>query len=111
MKDEVVRARVSGDLKAQAVAVLAAQGLELSDAIRLFLHQVVKKKGLPFEMRDASVRVVSGKHLLAMKRKAQARDRELIASGKISPENIVMIRPDQVRGAKIKWPDVPLIDE
>jgi addiction module RelB/DinJ family antitoxin len=111
MKDAVVRARVSRELKERAGAVLKAHDLELSDAIRLFLRQVVRRKGLPFEVRDASVRVASGKHLLSMKRKAQVRDRALIASGEISPESVVMIRPDQVRGAKIKWPDAPLTDE
>ena len=70
MKDAVVRARIDPELKAQAAAVLKANDLELSDAIRLFLRQVVRRGGLPFAVRDPGVRVVSGKQLWAMKRKA-----------------------------------------
>ena len=43
MKDAVVRARIDIELKAQAAAVLKANDLELSDAIRLFLRQVVRR--------------------------------------------------------------------
>ena len=67
MNDAVVRARIDPVLKAQAAAVLWASDLEISDAIRLFPRQVVRRGGLPFEVRDPAVRVVSGKHLWAMK--------------------------------------------
>jgi inhibitor of KinA sporulation pathway (predicted exonuclease) len=65
----------------------------------------------PFEVSDGAARMVSGKHLLAMKRKAQARDPALIAGGKLSPEDSMMIKSDQVRGATIEWPDVSLTDD
>lgn len=32
--------------------MLSRVGLNISDAIRLFLHQVVAAKGLPFEVRE-----------------------------------------------------------
>jgi DNA-damage-inducible protein J len=51
MKTQVVRVRIESDLEAEAVAVLAANGLELSDAIRLFMRQVVRKGGLQFAVR------------------------------------------------------------
>lgn len=51
MKTSLVRARIDKDLKDRAVAVLKENGLEMSDAIRLFLTQVVRNGGLPFSVR------------------------------------------------------------
>lgn len=51
MKDSVIRARIGSDLKARALQVLASCGLEPSDAIRLFLQQVVAHNGIPFPIR------------------------------------------------------------
>jgi addiction module RelB/DinJ family antitoxin len=111
MKDAVVRARIDVELKAQAAAVLKANDLALSDAIRLFLRQVVRRGGLPFAVRDPGVRVVSGKQLWAMKRKAQARDHELAARGEVPPEAMLLLRPKRLQGAHIEWPDASLIDD
>jgi DNA-damage-inducible protein J len=111
MKDEVVRARIDADLKAQAAAVLQSNGLEMSDAIRLFLQQVVRRGGLPFAVRMSSARVVSGKQLRAMKRKAQARDRALVAQRVVPPEAMLLLRPERLRGARIEWPEAPLSDD
>ena len=80
MKDAVVRAHINPELKAQASAVLKANDLEISDAIRLFLRQVVRRGGLPFAVRDPRREWVVGTSV-AMKRKAQARDHELTARG------------------------------
>jgi addiction module RelB/DinJ family antitoxin len=109
MKTEVVRARIEADLKAQAAAVLADSGLEMSDAIRLFLRQVVRKGGLPFPVKS-SVRVVSGKRLWQMKRASQARDRQLMARGALSAEDVMLIKPKALRGASIRWPRAKLSD-
>ena len=109
MKDQVVRARIDVDLKAQAAAVLKANDLEISDAIRLFLRQVVRCGGLPFAVRDPAFQVVSGKQLWAMKRKAQARDHKLAAGGDVPPEAMLMLRPARLQGAKIKWPKASLL--
>ena len=51
MKDTVVRARVSSDLKEDAEKVLAALGISTTEAIRMFLSQVRHRGGLPFEVR------------------------------------------------------------
>jgi len=110
MKEAVVRARIDVELKGQAAAVLKANDLELSDAIRLFLRQVVRHGGLPFAVRDPGVRVVSGKQMWAMKRKAQARDHALAARGEVLPEAMLLLRPRRLQGARIEWPDAPLID-
>ena len=46
-----IRSRIEPDLKEHAQRVLDACGLNFSDAIRLFLRQVVTEQGLPFEVR------------------------------------------------------------
>ena len=50
MKSEVVHARVQSDVKAESEKVLSLIGISLSQAIDLFLRQVVLKKGLPFTL-------------------------------------------------------------
>jgi len=47
-----IRSRIEPELKDEAQAVLDRVGLNISDAIRLFLRQVVAARGLPFEVRD-----------------------------------------------------------
>lgn len=47
-----IRSRIEPELKDQAQDVLSRCGLNISDAIRLFLRQVVVAKGLPFEIRE-----------------------------------------------------------
>ncbi|HEX6998976.1 MAG TPA: type II toxin-antitoxin system RelB/DinJ family antitoxin [Gammaproteobacteria bacterium] len=111
MKNDVIRARIDSDLKAQAAEVLKANGLGMSDAIRIFLQQVVRCGGLPFAVRNRSIRVASGKRLWAMKRAAQARDRRLVASGKVPPEAMIMLRPERLKGAVIEWPEASLLDD
>jgi len=80
MKSSVVRARVDDLLKAQASAVLASCGLEMSDALRLFLSQVVNRGGLPFPVRQVALHGPA-KRLKQVKRRSQARDRALVAQG------------------------------
>jgi DNA-damage-inducible protein J len=50
-KTSTVQARISDDLKAQAENILSGLGLNTSDAIRVFFHQIVNCNGLPFDMR------------------------------------------------------------
>ncbi len=45
----VVRARIDGQVKAEAEAVLASIGLTVSDAFRLMMMRIAKEKKLPFE--------------------------------------------------------------
>jgi DNA-damage-inducible protein J len=51
LKVAEIRSRIDPDLKENATRVLASCGLNISDAVRLFLHQVVAKNGLPFEIK------------------------------------------------------------
>jgi addiction module RelB/DinJ family antitoxin len=107
----VVRARIDPELKAQATVVLKVNDLEISNTFRLFIRQVVRRGGLPFAVRDPHVRVVSGKHLRAMKRKAQARDHELATRGEVPPAAMLLLRPERLQGALVEWPDASLIDD
>jgi DNA-damage-inducible protein J len=54
LKNTDVRCRIDEDLKERVTAVLSACGLTISEAMRLFLLQVVETQGLPFEVRVPS---------------------------------------------------------
>lgn len=49
-QNQVVQARVNGEVKAQASAVLASMGLTVSDAIRILLTRVAQEKMMPLEL-------------------------------------------------------------
>ncbi|HEY0682366.1 MAG TPA: type II toxin-antitoxin system RelB/DinJ family antitoxin [Steroidobacter sp.] len=109
MKDDVIRARVGSDLKADAARVLAACGLDPSEAIRLFLKQVVAHQGLPFEVRAAAPAEPSMEQLRVLKRKSQQRDRKIARSVDVSNGEMFLLRPERLRGAKVRWPKASLV--
>ena len=111
MNDVVVRARIDPELTAQAATVPRANDLETRDAVRLFLRQVSRHGGLRFAVRDPSVRVVSGKHLWAIKRKAQTRDPKFAERGDVPAAAMLLLRPERLQGALVEWPDASLIDD
>lgn len=47
--NEIVRARISGQVKEEAAAVLDAMGLTVSDAFRMMMIRIAREKALPFE--------------------------------------------------------------
>ena len=47
----MVHVRVDDQIKAQAKETLAAMGLSVSDAVRVFLMRVVADKQMPFALR------------------------------------------------------------
>jgi len=107
-KDSVVRARIDAVLKAQAAQILAGCGLELSDAIRLFLQQVVLQEAIPFPI-EAMRRVerLPAGELWAMKEAAQARDHAPAhaARADLSGENRLLVRSRLIQGAHVRgWP-------
>lgn len=108
MKNDVVRARIDSELKANAARVLAACGLEPSDAIRLFLQQVVAHQGLPFEIRAAE-REPSMAQLQVLKRKSQVRDRQLANSVDVSRGEMLLLKPERLRGAEVRWSKASLV--
>jgi len=48
-QNHVVRARIDGQTKLEAEAVLASIGLTVSDAFRMMMVRIAKEKALPFE--------------------------------------------------------------
>jgi DNA-damage-inducible protein J len=50
-KTGYITARIEAKLKARAARVLANVGVSTTDAITMFLRQVVLRNGLPFEVR------------------------------------------------------------
>jgi DNA-damage-inducible protein J len=46
--NSVVRARIDGNIKMEAEAVLASIGLTASDAFRMLMMRIAKEKRLPF---------------------------------------------------------------
>ncbi len=51
MKTKVVNVRVEPALKATAEKIFRTLGMNTTDAISIFLSQVVLNKGLPFDVR------------------------------------------------------------
>ena len=47
----MLHVRVDDDIKAQASQVLAAVGMTMSEAVRLFLHRVVAEQAYPLELK------------------------------------------------------------
>jgi len=64
----MLHVRVDDDTKAQAQETLAAMGLSVSDAVRLFLHRVVTDQAFPLELKVPN----------AETRQAMAEAREII---------------------------------
>ena len=107
MKAGVIRARIEPHLKAQASEVLSSCGLEMSEAIRLFLHQVVAADGLPFKVsRPVRIRQAGARQLAASKQAAQARDHRLAARGALSSDDVLLVPAKHLRKAQIKWPSL-----
>ena len=50
-KTSNIFARVEPELKAQAEAVLSEIGLPMSNAIGLFLRQIIIQRGIPFDVK------------------------------------------------------------
>lgn len=43
-----LQVRVDGNLKVRAQGVAESMGMDLTQAVRVFLHQMVRENGLPF---------------------------------------------------------------
>ena len=50
-KSDVINTRVEPSVKRSVEAILRPLGLTTTDAINMFLHQVMLRDGLPFEVR------------------------------------------------------------
>lgn len=60
---------------------------------------------------ETLARVVPARRLRAMKRAQQTRDREDLASGRLMPDEILLIRPERIGESKIRWPDDSALDD
>jgi len=58
-KTETIRARVEPELKSEAEAILKTLGLSASEAMRLFLFQVIHQRGLPFDVKIPNAKTIS----------------------------------------------------
>lgn len=67
IKTEIVRARVDEAVKNDAEKTLAALGMNMSDAIRIFLHQLALRHEFPVELKVPNETTIQ-----AMKEKPQA---------------------------------------
>lgn len=52
MTNSIVRSRIDSTVKAQAKQILDSMGITVSEAIRLFLHQTVAQKSIPFNINS-----------------------------------------------------------
>lgn len=50
-KTEQMRVRVEPEIKTQASEILKELGLTLSDAVSIYLRQVIQHRGLPFDVK------------------------------------------------------------
>jgi DNA-damage-inducible protein J len=51
MKTQMIHTRINSELKDKAHKIFNALGLSPAEAVRLFYSQVIRTRGLPFEMR------------------------------------------------------------
>lgn len=58
-QNQLVQARVDGEIKAQATAALAAMGLTVSDAVRILLTRVAREKMMPLELLTPSAETLA----------------------------------------------------
>ena len=85
-ENAVIRARIDEATKTEAMAVLAAMGLTLSDAFRLLVKRIAAEKALPFEPL-----VPNAETIKAMK---AARRGELVTAGKSSAALLASLNAD-----------------
>jgi DNA-damage-inducible protein J len=57
--ETIVRARIDGQVKEKASAVLAEMGLSVSDAIRMMLARVAADEALPFDAKMPNAETVA----------------------------------------------------
>lgn len=59
MTDTVIRSRINPAIKAEASEILEDMGMSMSDAIRVFLHQVVAQRSLPFPVVAPNAKTIA----------------------------------------------------
>jgi len=69
---------------------------------------VIRARIDSFPIRGAEAEEAPARALCEMKRAAQERDREIAASEDVSRGEMLLIRPESARHAKIRWPKAKL---
>lgn len=64
-KNAIINTRVNQELKEKSEIILNELGLNISQAIDLFLNQIIQHNGLPFEIRKMEKDIVEKRILLA----------------------------------------------
>ena len=73
--------RVDDDIKEQATQALAAMGLSMSDAVRLFLRRVVADQAFPLELKVPNAETqaaIEESRMMMAKRKARFADADAL---------------------------------
>ncbi len=52
MNESIIRSRIDPEIKEQAITLLEGMGLTLSEAIRMFLIQMIAHEAIPFEIKS-----------------------------------------------------------
>ena len=92
-------ARVEPEIKEQAERVLDQLGIPMSNAIGLFLRQVVLQRGIPFEMKLSKNKPTSFGDLTEAQFDAEIEKGMVdLAAGKVSSANTVADRMNREHG-------------
>lgn len=83
----MVHVRIDERIKAEATETLAAMGLTVSDAVRVFLTRVVAEQGMPFELKTPNA-------------ETRAAMREARALGKARFDSVEALIGDIEKGSK-----------
>ena len=84
----MVHVRIDEDTKAQATQTLAALGLSVSDAVRIFLKRVVVEQGLPLSLKVPNAET-----------QAAMREARAISDLRFSdPEDLIRAIEEDIRG-------------
>ena len=82
--------RVDPDTKEQAEAILNQLGIPMSNAIGMFLRQIVMQRGIPFEMKlPTSVPVAVGAMTKEQFDMELQKGMDDIAAGRVVPADVV----------------------
>ena len=76
--NSLVQARIDGEIKEEATAVLAAMGLTVSDAVRLLLTRIAREKALPFEPLVPNKATIAAMRAARAGRTAKFKDAEAL---------------------------------
>lgn len=84
----MVHVRVDENLKLQAAQTLESMGLNISDAVRVFLTRVVADKGMPFDLKapntDSRAAIAEAQEIILHRRTRFATANALLTAKKAS---------------------------